>query len=225
MMSSGIIKYLSILLLLLSACQPNNMATPKPVASVVPLQPSLGFSLSSPAFANEGVIPTRYGQVPFTVKLAGGSSFICNNSVESTNVSPELAWSNVPAGTASLALIMADQLQYAHPDLSPDSVFPHWLVYNLPPSTTGLLEGLSAGTVLADNSTPVEGKNGYPAPHDQGYGGPCPPKGEKHLYIFSLYALDARLDLPAGADMKTLQQAMQGHILAQAELKGYYEGR
>ena len=73
---------------------------------------------------------------------------------------------------------------------------------------------------LPDGS--LQGLNDYPPPYAAGYGGPCPRYNEKHLYIFSLYALDTTLDLPASADLKTVQTTIQGHILAQAELKAYY---
>ena len=218
---------LPILILSLSACQAPAgktaaVGTDKATEKNVQPQPSGSFTLTSLAFADQGEIPARYGQVTFNVKLPDGASFVCNNSAESINVSPPLIWSNLPAGIVSLVLIMGDRLNYAHPDQPPDAVFPHWLVYNLPPESTGLPEGLSASAALPGGA--LQGKNGYPPPYDLGYGGPCPGP-QKHLYIFTLYALDSKLDLSVGADMKTVLHAVQGHILAQAQLAGYYTGR
>lgn len=116
-------------------------------------------------------------------------------------------------------LIVGDQMNYAYPDVSADAIFAHWIVYNIPPPAKGF-EGMPPDLILPDGS--LQGLNDYPPPYAAGYGGPCPGYNKKHLYIFSLYALDTTLDLPAGADLKTVQTTFQGYILAQAELKAYY---
>ncbi len=215
------------LILLLAACSPSGTNTPvdeAPAATDAPVesisQPSGPLTLTSPAFENESQIPVQYGEVNFSQDV-GGASFLCTNAAEAANISPALAWTNIPAGTESLVLLMGDQMNYAYPDLPEDAIFAHWVVYNIPPGATGLAEGQPADAALPDGS--LQGLNNYPAPYDSGYGGPCP-GAETHLYVFTLYALDTMLDLPAGADLQTVQAMMESHILAQAELKGYFTG-
>ncbi len=233
---------LTILLVLLAACAqatpsaptqpPAPTATPRPTDTPAPTPsptssptPTGPMVLTSSAFANEGDIPLRYGQREFRVAvMVGGEerTFACFNPPESENISPDLAWTNVPAGAQSLALIMVDDLHFAWSDIPAGTFFIHWLVYNIPPAVAGLPEGIPGDSLtLADGS--MQGRNDYPEPYDLGYGGPCPPP-ERHLYIFTLYALDTVLDLSPGVDYYTLMGAMEGHILAQAELKGYFSG-
>ncbi len=120
------------------------------------------------------------------------------------DVSLPLAWSGVPTGTVSLAVIMDD------PD-APSGTWVHWVLFNLPGSLTGLEQGKSGGG--------VEGKNDFGR---LGYGGPCPPRGSTHRYYIKLYALDRMIDLKAGATKAQVEKAMQGHILAQGQLLGKY---
>jgi hypothetical protein len=150
--------------------------------------------ITSNAFAHNGEIPARH-------------------TCEGQDRSPPLAWS-IHSGAKSLVLIVDD------PD-APDPAAPrmtwvHWLLYNLPPASTGLVEGvttLPAGT--------LEGVNDWKR---TGYGGPCPPIG-RHRYFFKLYALDVVLpDLHRPAK-GTLEAAMRGHVLSQAELIGTYQKR
>jgi Raf kinase inhibitor-like YbhB/YbcL family protein len=126
---------------------------------------------------------------------------------ERTNLSPALGWSGVPSAAKSLALICVDI----------DVDFVHWVIYNIPPSAGGLPEGLADTGTLEGGI--LQGTNSY---GELGYGGPCPPAGQTHTYVFTLYALDAALDLPAGVSAESLRQAMNGHVLAQAELAGLY---
>ena len=130
---------------------------------------------------------------------------------EGSNISPPLEWSGVPAGTESLALIVDDP--DAPDPAAPTMVWVHWVVYNLPKTTTGLPEGI--------RDLPKQAKHGLNDWKRAAYGGPCPPIG-RHRYAHKLYALDAVLDLdkPTKAE---LEAAMQGHILAQAALLGTYE--
>lgn len=196
--------------------------TPPPT---VPPTPAGPMTLTSTAFDNEGEIPVRYGQRPFRVTLTiegEQRSFVCANPPESQNISPPLAWANVPPGTQSLVLTMVDDLHFAWPDLPPGATFTHWIVYNIPPTTTELPEGIGdASPTLPDGS--MQAQNAYPAPYHMGYGGPCPPS-EKHLYIFTLYALDTVLDLEPGARESALMAATEGHVLARAELRAYFGG-
>jgi len=130
-------------------------------------------------------------------------SYTCDGE----DISPPLQWRDPPPGTMSFALIMDD----------PDARgWVHWLLYNLPATTRSLPEAVPAGAKLPDGSR--QGRNSWGKAQ---YGGPCPPSGT-HRYSFRLYALDIVLDIPAGANAAALQQAMEGHILDQAELVGVY---
>lgn len=121
------------------------------------------------------------------------------------NVNPPLEIKGVPGSVDSLALIMDD----------PDAMEPagkiwvHWTAWNIPADKEKIGEGESLGT---------EGMTDF---RDVGYGGPNPPDGE-HTYVFRLYALDSELDLMAGASREELEQAMQGHIVAETELEGRF---
>jgi Raf kinase inhibitor-like YbhB/YbcL family protein len=144
------------------------------------------FSLESSAFGNAQAIPSRH-------------------SCEGEDVSPPLQWSNLPAGTRSLALVVDD------PD-APGGVFTHWIAWGLDPAAEELDEGEAA---------PREGQNDFGM---SGYRGPCPPAGHgRHRYVFRLYALDAEPELAAGAAKAELEKAIAGHVLTTAELVGTYE--
>lgn len=125
------------------------------------------------------------------------------------DVSPPLNWGDPPQNTRSLALIVDD------PD-APGGTFVHWVLYNLPAHSRTLAEGVPKAEKLADAS--LHGTNSWGR---LGYGGPCPPRGT-HRYFFKLYALDNMLGLPSGASKQRLLEAMQGHILGQAEVMGTY---
>jgi Raf kinase inhibitor-like YbhB/YbcL family protein len=123
---------------------------------------------------------------------------------EHGNKSPPLRFDDVPKEAKSLALIMND------PD-APRGTFTHWVLFNLPSELSELRENeLPAGA--------VSGKNDY---GDTGYGGPRPPSGT-HRYFFQAYALDTMLNLPRGASAKEVEQAMETHVLENAELMGRY---
>jgi Raf kinase inhibitor-like YbhB/YbcL family protein len=151
-------------------------------------------TVTSTAFQPGGKIPTIY-------------------TCQGNDFSPPLAWSNPPEGTKSLALIMDD------PD-APMGTWVHWVVYNLPPGTSELLEGASAANAEKFN-LPVGTQQGQTSFKRSDYGGPCPPSGS-HRYIFHLYALDIPLDSP-GMDRAALVKAMDGHILASGTLMGTYQ--
>jgi hypothetical protein len=127
------------------------------------------------------------------------------HSCEGEDVSPPLRWTNVPDGTRSLALVVDD------PN-APSGVFTHWVGWGLDPAVGELGEGESA---------PGEGRNDFGT---TGYRGPCPPPGHgRHRYVFRLRALNAELELGAGAAKAELEQAIEGHVLTTAELVGTYE--
>ena len=150
--------------------------------------------LNSAAFQQNGHIPTKY-------------------TCEAEDVSPPLAWEGVPEDAKSLVLIIDDP--DAPDPKAPKMVWVHWVVYNIPPDTKGLPENargarLPQGTLLGVNDF-----------KKTGYGGPCPPIG-RHRYFHKLYALDITLEL-TGATKSQIERAMQGHVLATAELIGTYQ--
>jgi Raf kinase inhibitor-like YbhB/YbcL family protein len=138
-----------------------------------------------------------------------GESIPVRHSCDGEDVSPELLWTDPPTGTRSFALIMDD------PD-APRGTWVHWVLFNIPAAARGLPEGVSDA-----DEQPDGGRHGENSWGRSGYGGPCPPSGT-HRYFFKLYALDRTLDLAAQASTADLEAAMQGHILAQAELMGTY---
>jgi Raf kinase inhibitor-like YbhB/YbcL family protein len=144
------------------------------------------------------------------------SSFQANSDIPARftcsgdNLSPALAWTDPPAGTQSFALIVDD------PD-APGGVFNHWVLYDLAASTRQLAEG------IPKKGDPEGGRQGLNGFDETGYGGPCPPPGHVHRYYFRLYALDQKLNLPAGATKGAVEKAMKGHLLAQAEVMGRFK--
>lgn len=123
------------------------------------------------------------------------------------DISPQLDWTNVPAKTQTFALLLAD------PDTA-SGIFYHWVLYNIPKNTVTLSEGITklpAGTLVGKNSM-----------QKTQYNGPCPPKGATHNYYFTLYALDTKLTLPAGADAKAVLNAMKNHIVGETKLSSVY---
>jgi len=131
---------------------------------------------------------------------------------DGADVSPPLQWDTVPEGTKSIALICDD------PD-APMGTFVHWVLFNLPAETRQLAE-----KVPPDKTLPSGARQGTSDFGRVGYGGPCPPSGT-HRYFFKIYALDTKLDLPAGARKGDLLKAMQGHILGQGQIIGKYKRR
>ncbi len=151
--------------------------------------------LKSEAFAANGAIPLK---------------FTCDDA----DRSPPLAWHNVPDDAASLVLIVDDP--DAPDPKAPRMTYVHWVLYNLPPDSSGLAEAVAAENLPSGT---LQGRNDWKR---TGYGGPCPPIGT-HRYFFKLYALDHVLpDLkePTKAALKT---EMEGHVLAQCELVGTYK--
>ncbi|NYT05881.1 MAG: YbhB/YbcL family Raf kinase inhibitor-like protein [Methanomicrobiales archaeon] len=124
--------------------------------------------------------------------------------------SPPLAWDSVPGEAVSYALIVED------PD-APFVTFSHWIVYGIPHRTLALEEGIPAQAELPGGIR--QGTNGFGR---IGYGGPCPPAGAPHRYVFRVYALDIMPDIDGTADRERLLAAMEGHILAAGELTGLY---
>jgi Raf kinase inhibitor-like YbhB/YbcL family protein len=140
-----------------------------------------------------------------------GAAIPAKHTCDAKNVSPPLKWSGVPPGAKSLALIADD------PD-APAGTWVHWVLYDLPATTTELAEDMPKSQYVAGGAK--QGLNDF---RHLGYGGPCPPPGKPHRYFFKLYALDTVLDLKPGITKKDLERAMEKHILAQAHLMGTYQ--
>lgn len=155
------------------------------------------FRLISAAFGPGGEIPARH-------------------TCEGPDLSPALAWGGVPAGAQSLVLIVDDP--DAPDPRAPRMIWVHWLLYNLPPVAGELPEGVAPGELPAGTR---EGVSDFKR---TGWGGPCPPIG-RHRYYFRLYALDVMLPDLGQPTRARLEQALAGHVLAQAELVGTYEKR
>ena len=155
----------------------------------------MSLTLTSPAFAAGHDIPSDY-------------------TCEGGDVSPQLKWSGVAQGTKSLALIVDDP--DAPDPAAPKMTWVHWVLYNIPPTTLQLSEAIEPEALPAGTR---EGKNDWKR---TGYGGPCPPIG-RHRYFFKLYALDSVLPDLHTPTKAQLEKAMEGHILAKAELMGTYQ--
>ncbi len=154
---------------------------------------AMALTLSSPAFQDGQPIPAVY-------------------TCEGRDLSPPLAWTDPPERTKSFVLISDD------PD-APRGTWVHWVLYNLPPGTRALPEGMPT-----DAKVPTGGLHGTTDFGRTGYGGPCPPSGT-HRYYFTLYALDTVLTLAPGATKAQVEAAMRGHVLADAQVMGTYQRR
>lgn len=142
------------------------------------------------------------------------SAIPARHTCDGPNISPPLAWSGVPAGTKSLALIVDDP--DAPDPAAPKTTWVHWVLYNIPPDANALTEGIAAKDLPPGT---LQGINDW---RSTGYGGPCPPVG-KHRYFFKLYALDTVLPDLKHSAKAALEKAMQGHVLAHSELVGLYK--
>jgi Raf kinase inhibitor-like YbhB/YbcL family protein len=151
--------------------------------------------LESKAFTEGGAIPKKY-------------------TCEGEDISPPLSWTGMPQGAKSLALIVDDP--DAPDPKAPKMTWVHWVLYSIPPETTGLAEG------IAPNALPHGTMSGLNDWKRTGYGGPCPPIG-RHRYFFKLYALDTALSGLKQPNKAAVEAAMANHILAQATLMGTYE--
>lgn len=145
--------------------------------------------------------------------FAEGGLIPVENTCDGEDRSPSLSWSGVPAGTKTFALLCTD------PD-APAGTWTHWVIYDIPPSTTSLGAGMPADARLPDGA--LQGRNDFKR---TGYGGPCPPPGKPHRYMFRILALDTSLGdtSKAGtADRTAIEQLVTGHILGESTLTGRY---
>ncbi|MGQ0384445.1 MAG: YbhB/YbcL family Raf kinase inhibitor-like protein [Gammaproteobacteria bacterium] len=152
-------------------------------------------SITSNAFAHNASIPRLY-------------------TCQGKDISPALAWTGLPAGTKSLALIVDDP--DAPDPKAPKMTWVHWVLYNIPPSAAGLPDAIPPARLPAGTK---EGTNDWKR---TGYGGPCPPIG-RHRYFHKLYALDVVLPDLRRPTRAALEKAMSGHVLAEAVLIGTYQ--
>ena len=132
-----------------------------------------------------------------------GASIPRRYTCDGENVSPPLRLAGVPSSARELALLVED------PD-APGGTFVHWVAWGFDPSSPTLPQGATP---------PGTGTNGFGR---RGYGGPCPPRGAPHRYVFTVYALAKRLDLPAGASADQLRRAVADAVIAEGRLIGRY---
>lgn len=151
-----------------------------------------GFTLTAGDFGDGDTIPTRY-------------------TCDGDDTSPALMWSGAPEGTSAFALIVDD------PDASTERPFVHFVVYDLPGGGTGLEGGIPVPA--HPDAGGYQGRNDFGR---TGWGGPCPPDGETHDYVFALYALSEELGLDPGATKDEVLAAAEGRILATAEMVATY---
>ena len=155
----------------------------------------MAFSITSTAFSQEGEIPMKH-------------------TCEGEDLSPALEWADLPEGTKTLALIVDDP--DAPDPAAPRMVWVHWVLYDIPASAAGLPEA------VAPDGLPAGTRQGLNDWRRTGWGGPCPPIG-RHRYFHKLYALDAELGDLGEPTKDALLAAMEGHVLAEAQLLGTYQ--
>lgn len=146
--------------------------------------------------------------------FAPGDNIPVVHTCDGEDISPPLQWSRIPPGTKSLTLIVDDP--DAPDPAAPRRIWVHWVLYDLPPESDGLPEGVAARNLPAGTR---QGANDWKR---TGYSGPCPPIG-RHRYVHKLYALDAALPDFGRPSKAQLEQAMQGHVIERAELVGMYQ--
>jgi Raf kinase inhibitor-like YbhB/YbcL family protein len=165
------------------------------VSSIAGGESTMPLSLASSAFRDQGEIPRRH-------------------TCEGDDSSPPLSWSGAPDGTKSFALVIDDP--HAPDPRAPRMTWVHWVLYNLPSTISDLREG------VMPEALPTGTKQGQNDWQRTGYGGPCPPIG-RHRYFHKLYALDTVLPDLRAPTRSQLEQAMEGHVLARADLIGTYQ--
>lgn len=169
------------------------MPPESPISPVGEEEKQVEWRIVSSAFEQEGQIPARY-------------------TCDGDNISPQLEWTEPLANTAELALICDD------PD-APGGTFVHWVIYGIAPDIRELPENLPPQQQLDEQVSALQGQNDT---GKAGYTGPCPPPGPAHRYYFRLYALSEKLELKPGATKAGLLEAMEGKILAEAEMMGRF---
>jgi Raf kinase inhibitor-like YbhB/YbcL family protein len=167
-------------------------------------------------------VSTVAAQTPQTLTvtsptLKAGQPMPTDHTADGKNISPAIMWSNVPAGTKTFALIMDD------PDVPMPQPFVHWVIYKIPGTAKGIPENIpidAAAPMPTEIAGAVQGVSGFRRPI---YRGPAPPAGKVHNYHFTVYALDADLDLAPGLNKPQLLDAIKGHVIGRGELVATYE--
>ena len=188
-----VIAALTMTLLLVNAC--SNPATPPPPSHPTP--------------------PASQAPAPFftlsSAAFRDGEKIPAKYSCQGDNVSPSLSWSGAPIAAQSFAMITEDID-------GPSGIITHWVIFNIPGTSRELAEAIPVQPQLSGGALQGNNIRGQP-----GYSGPCPPAGTTHRYEFTLFALDQSLNLKSGATRADLIPALQGHILAVAQLMGIYQ--
>jgi hypothetical protein len=143
--------------------------------------------------------------------VSPGTAIGARHSCDGEDVSPALGWRGAPSGTRELALVVDD--------LDADG-FTHWLVYGMSDGVSSLPEGIPPDGEVAGPTPLRQGENDF---GELGWGGPCPPEGEEHRYVFRLLALDSAPDLEPGADRGAFEDAVEGHVIGEARIEASYE--
>ncbi len=169
---------------------------------------ALAFPVASTLLRQTGSNKMTFGIS--STAFQNGSDIPKKFTCDGADVSPQLSWTEPPPSTQSFALIADD------PD-APVGTWTHWVLYDLPADARELQENISKVDAVPNGAR--QGRNDF---RKLGYGGPCPPPGKPHRYYFKLYALDTKLNLNPGASKQEVEQAIQGHVLANAELMGKY---
>jgi Raf kinase inhibitor-like YbhB/YbcL family protein len=157
------------------------------------------------------LLATRAGAFELTsTAFAPDATIPVVHTCDGADRSPPLAWREPPANAQAFALVCED------PD-APAGTWVHWVLYGLPPTARTLPSGVAALEKLPDGSR--QGTNDF---RRIGWGGPCPPPGKAHRYVFRLQALDAPVDVPPGASRDALRRAVEGHVVGEATLTGRY---
>jgi Raf kinase inhibitor-like YbhB/YbcL family protein len=187
------------------AAQPTQAspATEIPVTVAAAPTPTLAFT---PTEALPGIDEPALPFQLISTAFEQGGPIPAKYSCKGEDISPSLAWGDPPTGTQSLALIMDD------PD-APSGTWDHWIMLDISTDLRELPEGIKAGDLGV-----IFGKNSWGR---SDYGGPCPPSGT-HRYFFKLYALDTTLNLDETAGKSQVMAAMEGHVLAEADLMGTF---
>jgi hypothetical protein len=176
------------------------MGAGRAAAQAAPATPPRPLSLKVSAYSDGGDIPLKYG---------------CDVAQGAPMITPAVTWTNTPKVAVSFVLILHD-MDGAPMKASQDVT--HWTVYNIPASADALPEG-----ILPDAAVAGDGLQGKNVRGVNGYQAPCPPKGgPAHHYVFELYALDTKLDLPAGAARADILKAMDGHVVGKSSYVGLF---
>lgn len=189
---------------------------------------SIALAVSALATAHAGAQGAPAALTVTSTAFKNGEPLPRDYTADGRNVSPPIAWSGAPASTREFALILDD------PDANfgGRGPFVHWVIYRIPATAQGLPENVPAGATISAPGLAgaINGLNGFAAfqragqpPAEPGYRGPAPPPGAPHHYRFTVYALNAPLDVKEGLDKAALLKAMEGKIAAQGEIVGVYQ--